>query len=77
LCLTGEVTFAISQLKLSLETFNNRFGRKLVLIIGCLGSGVFGTLRAFAGSFWLFSTFEFFDAFFGAATYSTAFIIGQ
>ena len=42
-----------------------------------MGSGLFGILRAFSGSYVQFAIFEFFDAFFGAATYSSAFIIGM
>jgi MFS family permease len=53
-----------------------RYGRKLVLILGVLGSGVFGVLRAFSLNYATFASFEFLDSFFGAATYSTAYIIG-
>ena len=60
--------------------FNNksswRYGRKFVLILGTIGSGVFGILRIFASNYTQFAVFEFFDSFFGAATYSTSFIIG-
>jgi OCT family organic cation transporter-like MFS transporter 4/5 len=54
----------------------NRYGRKFVLILGTVGSGIFGILRMFASNYAQFATFEFFDSFFGAATYSTSFIIG-
>lgn len=47
-----------------------------MLILGCLGSGVFGVLRVFAINYAQFAIFEFLDALFGAATYSTSFIIG-
>jgi hypothetical protein len=47
-----------------------------VLILGCLGSGVFGILRAFSYTYNQFAVFEFLDSFVGAATYSTAYIIG-
>lgn len=53
-----------------------RYGRKLVLILGVLGSGVFGILRAFSMNYATFASFEFLDSLFGAATYSTAYIIG-
>ncbi|CAO1437133.1 unnamed protein product [Diamesa serratosioi] len=53
-----------------------RYGRKFVIVVGCFGSGLFGILRAFSGSYVQFALFEFLDAFFGAATYSSAFIIG-
>lgn len=55
---------------------SDRYGRKFVLIMGTLGSGVFGILRMFSFSYAQFAIFEFLDSFFGAATYSTAFIIG-
>lgn len=47
-----------------------------MLIVGCLGSGVFGILRAFSYNYAQFAALEFLDSFFGAATYSTSFIIG-
>lgn len=56
--------------------FAGRYGRKFVLIAGCLGSGLFGILRAFSINYTQFAIFEFFDSLLGAATYSTSFIIG-
>lgn len=53
-----------------------RYGRKIVLIVGCLGSGLFGVLRAFSSNYTQFAIFEFLDALFGAAIFSTSFIIG-
>ena len=46
------------------------------VIIGCVGSGIFGILRMFSSSYAQFATFEFLDSFVGAATYSTSYIIG-
>lgn len=57
-------------------SFALRYGRKVVLIVGTLGSGVFGISRIFAPNYVLFAVFEFLDSLFGAATYSTAYIIG-
>lgn len=56
--------------------FAFRYGRKFVLIVGCVGSGVFGILRIFATNYVQFAIFEFLDALFGAATFSSSFIIG-
>lgn len=47
-----------------------------MLIVGCLGSGLFGILRAFSFNYGQFAALEFLDSLFGAATYSTSFIIG-
>lgn len=47
-----------------------------MLVLGTVGSGVFGILKIFAVNYAQFAVFEFFDSFFGAATYSTSFIIG-
>jgi MFS family permease len=44
--------------------------------VGTIGSGIFGILRMLSFNYWQFATFEFLDALFGAATYSTAYIIG-
>lgn len=52
------------------------YGRKSILIIGCLGSGIFGVLRAFSTNYYMFATFEFLDSLVGAAIYSTSYIIG-
>ena len=57
--------------------FMLRYGRKFALILGCLGSGLFGVLRIFAVNYTQFAIFEFMDAFFGAACYSTSYIIGM
>lgn len=47
-----------------------------MLIIGCLGSGIFGLLRIFSTNFYMFASFEFLDSLIGAAIYSTSYIIG-
>lgn len=47
-----------------------------MLILGCLGSGFFGILRMLSTNYFQFASCEFLDSLFGAATYSTAYIIG-
>ncbi|CAG9808337.1 unnamed protein product [Chironomus riparius] len=55
---------------------SDRYGRKIVVILGCLGNGIFGVLRAFSFNYYQFAAFEFLDALFGSATYAAAYIIG-
>ncbi|KAG5672758.1 hypothetical protein PVAND_002855 [Polypedilum vanderplanki] len=55
---------------------SDKYGRKIIIILGCIGNGVFGVLRVFSNNYYVFATFEFLDALFGSATYAAAYIIG-
>lgn len=59
-----------------LNSFTLRYDRRHVLIYGTVFTGVFGILRSFAQNYIQFAACEFLEALFGAATYSSAVILG-
>ncbi|KAI4458691.1 solute carrier family 22 member [Holotrichia oblita] len=54
---------------------SDRFGRRTLLIIGMVGCGIFGVIRAFVHDYILFLVFEFLDALFLSGTYACCFIL--
>lgn len=56
---------------------SDRFGRRTVLVIGVLGSSIFGLVRSFAMNYIMFLAFEFLDAAIGTVTYSASFILAM
>jgi MFS family permease len=55
---------------------SDRFGRKVVFILGMSICGLFGLIRSFAPSYEWFLVFEFLDAAFGAGSYICGFVMG-
>lgn len=55
----------------------DRYGRRLVLIMGMVLCGVAGVARSFVNSYTWFLALEFLDAMFGAGTYACGFILGN
>ncbi|XP_063709628.1 organic cation transporter protein-like [Culicoides brevitarsis] len=54
---------------------SDRFGRKIALIIGMLGGGIFGTLRAFSQSYPMFLLLEFLDTFCSSGGSNVAYVL--
>ncbi|XP_071050913.1 organic cation transporter protein-like isoform X2 [Onthophagus taurus] len=54
---------------------SDKLGRKFVLIWGMVGGAIFGTARAFAPNYIVFTTLEFLDALFQSGTYATGFVL--
>ncbi|CAH1373368.1 unnamed protein product [Tenebrio molitor] len=55
---------------------SDRFGRKVVFILGMSICGLFGLIRSFAPSYEWFLVFEFLDAAFGSGSYICGFVMG-
>lgn len=56
---------------------SDKYGRRVALVIGMVGYGIAGTLRAFTTSYYWFIFFEFIDAAFCLGTYLCAYILGR
>lgn len=55
---------------------SDRYGRKLLLVLSCALSTLFGICRSFSNSYIMFATLEFLDAFAGTSIFSTCFVLG-
>lgn len=53
-----------------------RFGRKHALVGTSLAPAIFGVLRGYCNNYIVYLVLEFLEAFVGAGTYTTAFILG-
>lgn len=55
---------------------SDRYGRKILLVLSCVVSTVFGLARSFSNSYIMFATLEFLDALAGTCIFSTCFVLG-
>lgn len=56
---------------------SDRYGRRFILVIGVIGSCIFGFLRSFSTNYLTFLLFEFLDAGVGACTYAASVLLAM
>ncbi|XP_076228645.1 organic cation transporter protein isoform X2 [Nomia melanderi] len=56
---------------------SDRYGRRTILTLTTVLSGISGLIHSFSVNYWMFLAFEFIDATVGAGIYSAGFILGM